>query len=273
MTSPHEDAGAYALDALEPLQRAAFERHLLECAACREEVAGHAEVAAALAATVAEAPPPSLRIAVMDRVAVTPQDRSVVSLGTGTAQAERRSIRAGGQRAWLAAAAAVAAIALVGLAGLAGLARRDQPVEVAVDSAVVALLAAPDARVVPLTGNAGRANFVHSPSEGRGVLVAYDLEPLPDDRVYEFWVARGDAVEPAGLLTPAEDGTAVHVAEVVDDGTGVAVTVEPEGGVDQPTGPRVLSGSLEEGVSWTEGTGRGVLGRGAFTTEPGPARR
>lgn len=246
MTSPHDDAGAYALDALDPLQRTAFERHLQECAACREEVTGHLEVAAALAASVTEPPPPSLRGAVMDRVAVTPQDRTVVPLGAGTGRISRRPV-------WV-AAAAVAVIALVGLAGLAGLAgvARAPGPEVAVDPEAVALLAAPDARVVPLTGTAGgRANFVHSPSQGRGVLVAYELEPLAEDRVYELWVVSGDSLEAAGLLTPAEDGIALHVAEGVGDGTGVAVTVEPEGGVAQPTGPVVLSGSFDDAVSWT----------------------
>ena len=51
----HADAALYAVDALEPGERAAFELHLRGCAACREEVAAFAEVGAHLAAAVADA--------------------------------------------------------------------------------------------------------------------------------------------------------------------------------------------------------------------------
>ena len=35
----HALSGAYAVDALDDVERAEFERHLASCAACREEVA------------------------------------------------------------------------------------------------------------------------------------------------------------------------------------------------------------------------------------------
>ena len=52
MTTPndiHALSGAYAVDALDDIERAGFERHLAECADCRAEVASLRETAALLA--------------------------------------------------------------------------------------------------------------------------------------------------------------------------------------------------------------------------------
>lgn len=48
--------GAYALDAVDPDERAAIERHLTDCPRCRAEVAEHREVASFLSHTGAPAP-------------------------------------------------------------------------------------------------------------------------------------------------------------------------------------------------------------------------
>ena len=58
----HELSAGYALDALEPEERDAFERHLAGCPQCQEELASFWEVAGALAvAADGPAPSPELR--------------------------------------------------------------------------------------------------------------------------------------------------------------------------------------------------------------------
>ena len=52
----HTLAGAYAMDAVPPSERAAFERHLASCEPCRQEVRGLREATAALAAATAVQP-------------------------------------------------------------------------------------------------------------------------------------------------------------------------------------------------------------------------
>ena len=78
--------GAYALDAVDPEERDAVERHLAECPRCRMELAGHLEVAALLGntgapapdgvwariATSLEEPPPALRLSLAP-IATEPQ--------------------------------------------------------------------------------------------------------------------------------------------------------------------------------------------------------
>src|SRR5918999_1118607 len=49
MSDIHALSGAYAVDAVDDIERASFERHLAECPSCRAEVASLRETSAALA--------------------------------------------------------------------------------------------------------------------------------------------------------------------------------------------------------------------------------
>ena len=64
----HHLAAAYALDALEPDERAAFEAHYPSCEICSREVVEFRQTAAVLAAQTATPPPADLRAAVMAEV-------------------------------------------------------------------------------------------------------------------------------------------------------------------------------------------------------------
>ena len=55
----HALSGAYAVDALDPAEKAEFEAHLAACAACRVEVASLRESTALLPETCATEPPPA----------------------------------------------------------------------------------------------------------------------------------------------------------------------------------------------------------------------
>ena len=57
----HGLSGAYAVDALDSDERAAFEEHLAQCPECQAEVASLREAATQLATTTETQPPASLR--------------------------------------------------------------------------------------------------------------------------------------------------------------------------------------------------------------------
>ena len=65
MSDVHKLTGAYAVDALDDLERARFEKHLAECEDCRAEVAELRETAALLAEATATPPPAALRESVL----------------------------------------------------------------------------------------------------------------------------------------------------------------------------------------------------------------
>lgn len=87
-----------------------------------------------------------------------------------------------------------------------------------------------------------------NPSQGV-LLVASNLPPAPSGKIYEMWVVpkSGSPVR-AGEFQSQTDGTAIHVHRgAVDVGaTGaVAVTLENEGGADQPTPPLLVVAALQ----------------------------
>src|SRR5256885_305109 len=99
----HDLTAAYALDGLDADETETYERHLGQCEQCREQLAEHNETAGALAfGTVAPAPPPQLRSAILE-----------------AAEAERSNVVPLLRRRWvargLAVAAAAAACIAVGL--------------------------------------------------------------------------------------------------------------------------------------------------------------
>ena len=113
-----------------------------------------------------------------------------------------------------------------------------------------AVLIAPDMARIDLAGQqpapkaAARAFW----SRSRGmVFAATSLPQLPRGKVYQLWVV-ASGVNPisAGLLAPDAQGQVnAHFVTPPDIPVPVAlaVTLEPEGGVPQPTGEKVLIGA------------------------------
>ncbi len=219
----------------------------------------------ALAASVAAPPPPELRARVLGAV-------------------EREAALGRGMRRWrLAGAAAMAAAAaLAGVlvwdvrvdrqrsdATLAALAQLEQrrldlaerveaqqreilvlSESLATQAELVRILATPrllTAALAPQAGRAGSARVLVDPASGEAALVVEGLAKLAAGQVYELWALRGSAPpEPAGLFAAPATAATVRVPRVPQATavTAFAVSIEPEGGSPQPTGPIVLAGQV-----------------------------
>ena len=111
------------------------------------------------------------------------------------------------------------------------------------------VLAAPGVQSIVMAGlgptpNAAGRTYVN-PRTRDALFYAFDLPALPQDKTYELWYIAGNKPVRAGTFAVDERGTAsVRVEQVVDakDIKVWAVTVEPAGGVPQPTGAMVLKG-------------------------------
>jgi anti-sigma-K factor RskA len=203
----HELTAAYALDALDPGERQAFEEHLAGCESCREEVAALSGVAAELAFGVEPvSPPPQLRGRILE-----------------AARAERPNVLPLPRRrvATLAAVAALAACLAVAL-GIWNIALHNQ-----LSSAHSEAL-----QRVPVSGVPGSL-FVSS--GGSASLVVYRLNAAPAGKTYEAWVVQGKTAVPAGLFRGGPGATYVPIRRKVPQGSVVAITIEPAGGSSQPT--------------------------------------
>lgn len=240
-TDIHLLVAAYALDAVDDVERARFERHLPACESCRNELAEMAATVARIGAADESAPPAGMRDAVMASVAKTPQALPRTHM-TDFAEAKRpnRAVR------WLSVAAVALAIGSVGAVGY-GYQQHQQVESITAQSALVtSVLMAPDAQLRQMPMGSATSTIVMSPSEGAAVMVASNVPALPSDQVYELWTvtADGDA-RPAGTWTPGTSGAAaVPIEGDLATTAAVAVTVEPAGGSAKPTSKPIASVSM-----------------------------
>lgn len=254
----HGDAALYAVDALEPEERAAFEDHLRGCAACRAEVDSFGEVGAALASAVAQEPPPALRANVLAAIHGT---RSGAPAGTpATSPAEPPSAASSGssagpgsgadvvslaerrrQRRQRLAVAAAAAVLLPG-AALGGWAigtqteqREQQQLAAQEQDRQARLLAAADVATHRLEVDGSAATLVVSEQEDAAMLVAADLPDPEEGREYQLWLMQDGSPVPDAHFGGGQ--VQVWLKGDVDRAGAVAMTVEPAGGSETPTTP------------------------------------
>ena len=230
----HEQASellaAFALHALDRDEEQAVSAHMQSCAQCQDELASLREVTEQLGSAVGQvSPPPRLREAVLAGIRSRPD---VITL----------------RRGWVVAAAA--AVLLLVLAGLGvSLSRQLTALSarLAAQERVLALLAAPSSRSVPLTGSVTAAvRFVYDPDRGRGALVVSDLRDPGRESVYQLWLIAGAQPESAGVFRPLP-GQPIVLPVTADFSRyqAVAISVEraPSGAL-QPTTTPVLLGKL-----------------------------
>jgi Anti-sigma-K factor rskA/Putative zinc-finger len=230
----HALAGAYALDALNDVERVAFARHMAGCPACELEVAELQETAARLADPVAVAPPPGLRAAVLAEVARTPQVRSTRSHrepAGGAAAATR-------WRRWTAAAVAAGVIAAGGGTATWIIAQRRLDTTRQQLAAVTDVLKQPDAQVRTTSlAQGGVLTVVVSPSRDAGVVLLDGAPRPPDGKVYELWLITGDKAAPLDLLQAGQTGVTKPVADL-GTADAIGLSIERAGGKkENPTDP------------------------------------
>jgi anti-sigma factor RsiW len=230
MSDPHLLTGAYALDALDDLDRARVERHLRECPECAAEAAEFREVGTWLADRVAATPPPAMRSRVL---ALAHETRQVPP----TTPAHLPRVR---PRRLLAGAAA--AVLLAGGVGLGAVAWQNHE---AADLARTQAAQITDVMTDPArresagqVSGGGTATVVAA--DGAAVFAARDLEPPAEGTTYQLWVLGGDEIRSAGLLH-VEDGVARAYVADAPAGSSLAVSVEPAGGSEQPTTTPVVN--------------------------------
>jgi anti-sigma-K factor RskA len=239
----HALSGAYAVDALDPDEKARFEEHLAACATCRAEVASLQEATALLAETSEAAPPPALRDRVLAEIrTVRPLPPEVPAAPTTPAADTTDSTVAPlrPRRRWTMLAAAAAVLAIVG-GGTVVYQQVSEPGQSVATDPVNRVLEAADAQRVTVTlpGNV-RATLIRSVTEGKAVLVTRNMPAAPQGKVYELWLqTTGGAMVPAGVMKEAGSRTVLLEGDAAA-ATAAGITVEPEGGSTSPTSDPIV---------------------------------
>lgn len=245
----HALSGAYALDALEPAEAAAFEQHLESCSSCRDEVRSLREAAGALSVDAEEAPPASLRSSVLAGISqvrplppVGQVDAAAAEPGPADEVAAARSRRGRMRAPWLVGAAAALAL-VAGGAVVRSVQLGNELDSVSAQAAeVTAVLTAPDATTTSASvTTGGRAAVVSSASLGKSVLVTDGMAPAPAGRTYQIWYLSDSGAPTSAGFVPEGSSTAVVLSGDLATATGVGVTVEPAGGSPAPTTTPILA--------------------------------
>lgn len=239
----HALSGAYAVDALDPAEKALFEEHLAACAACQAEVASLQEATALLPETTETAPPAALRDRVLAEIRTirplppeTPAVPAAPTTGTTTGAATGTPVTPlRPHRRWTMLAAAAAVLAVVS-GGAVVYEQVSGPGQSEATNTVDRVLQAGDAKRVTVTLPGGvRATLIRSVAEGKAVLVTRNMPAAPQGKVYELWLqTTGGAMVPAGLMKEAGSRTVLLQGDAAS-ATGAGITVEPEGGSESPT--------------------------------------
>jgi anti-sigma-K factor RskA len=246
--SPYrENLAAYALGTLDADEIRALEAHLRDCQDCQSELAEYQAVTTGLLGSIPpQAPPPGLR---RKLAAQLPSQRA----RTPNLLANIFAQFSLGQMA-----AAVIVVILLGLNIYSSLQIRDLQRQQAAlaehlsnDQTALAMLAYPSTQSLAI--NPDVQNLAGSMLVDRekriAVLVLWNLPPLEAGQTYQAWLidANGNRVS-GGLITPVDDQryttTTIRSPVPIGEFEGLGVTVEPSGGSEGPTGPRILAVDL-----------------------------
>jgi anti-sigma-K factor RskA len=234
----HALVAAYALDALDPTESAAFEEHLASCELCVEELRGMRETTAALGDAVAETPPDALRARVLEQASRMPQtDREPVSSVVDISEVRSRRRGVNSVLAGVAAAAVIVAGAL-GVSTYQANQRADDLQVVA--GQLSALLADPEASVerTQVTGG-GTGTLIVSPSREEAVFLTSSLPETDPGQTYQLWAIDEVGATSVGLLEP-DAGRATELVDLPPGTTTFGMSIEPAGGSPAPTTEPVL---------------------------------
>jgi len=265
--------GAWAVDARDDAERARVDDLIARDPDAAREARSLAETAAVLGGAVAAAAPDAVRLAVLAEVGRTPQDdpaaaapeaepvhpaaaptapapaatptppapgappRSARPAGTpdGSTRPAGRRVR----RRWSTAVAALAVLAAIAVPSTVAWRQAERAAEAeARADRITALLAEPGAQVVsaPVTSGGTAVAVVTADA---ALVTATGVDAPGAGEVYQLWVMRDGSPVPDGT-TGVTDGALQIRTDAYRTGDALALTVEPEGGSEQPTSEPVV---------------------------------
>ena len=234
-----ENIPAYALGALDVQEAAALESHLQTCESCRVELGTYRAVGDSLLASIPpRLPSPALRNRLHSRLP-SAQKQKLMS--------PRWNWSFGG----LAMGGALVLLLVMNLMSFLQM-RQIQNQQTSLiqqmksSQFALSMLAYPSTEAFPIADQQLSGSVLVDRERNTVALVMWHLPELSDDQIYQAWLIQPDGHRvSAGIFLPqaGESYTTqpIYSKQDLSDFIGVGVTVEPAGGSDQPTGPRMFA--------------------------------
>ena len=254
-----EQIPSYVLGALGQGERSGLEAHLRRCSECAVELESSVNAIGHLAAGVPQVdPPPALKNALFDRVRRDAQGGAWLAHFSAA-------------RFWRPALATAMIVTLVAVSVASFNNRQElrelgaqtqdlrmlvenqaEPVELTTQPAreqyaLVSMLARPDKNIYWAERNTRfpdvRGMLLTSGNSRWGVVATVGLDMLPKEQKYRIWLQQDGRLAPGGSFTVDEDGwgqLTLRPPEPLSMFQSIIVTIEPQDGSSEPTGPQVF---------------------------------
>lgn len=229
---------AYALGSLDPAEHGAVSEHVQNCPVCAAELATYQTVAAGLALAAPDAlPPTELKRRLLARVQKLPSapvNRPPINRRLWLPNFSQRAVAVWGIASFL--------LILVLIASNLLLWQRLTRLETTARSGGM--------RAIPLTGlTPGAAGFILIGADGQnGAFVVDALPTLEPNYQYQLWLLQNGEYRTSGAVFSVDEygygGGRIRAPKNLFEYSGCDVSVEPAGGSSEPTGEKVLAGTL-----------------------------
>jgi anti-sigma-K factor RskA len=259
----------YALGALDGEELREFEAHLAGgCAVCEAEVREYAGLTGSIPeALPAVVPSGDLKDRLLEKLdALTPRQRPVTERPSELSKFPQKVSRRQIWLPWACAAAAGVALAI----SLFNVTRLDREIasqqarvkqltgqmadlqnQLEQERAVTSFLSKPEVRVTMLAGIGktpqAAGKILWSAQERKALFYASNLPVAPSGKTYQLWIIADNKPFDAGIFAVDPQGNGFLRVESLSEAVKAqkfAVTLEPAGGVPQPTGEMHLLGSV-----------------------------
>lgn len=237
---------AHALSALDAADERALSEHLEECPECRRELADWEATAASLALSAKPMEPsPQLREKLLTQIRF--EKSGSENPGSNVIPFDRPK-----RNLWnsLGSLGSIAAVILFAALIVSVVVLWQQNRALRQQNEFFQLLTAPGARMAELSGTAeatGATAMLAYDSSGRAMLIAQGLPRAPEGKQYQLWFIVGNNPLPGKTFSTDSSGRTMmkdEVPEAARNSAIFAVTLEPAGGVQTPTGSILLRSEL-----------------------------
>jgi anti-sigma-K factor RskA len=231
-----ENIPAYAIDALDVEEIAALESHLQTCESCRTELAEYRAISNSLLTAL----PPKQPSAALRK-------RLQSQLPSAQKKSRPRFAWSFGQWALGTALVLLVFFNLFSFLQMREIQREQATLlqQLKTNQFALSMLAYPSTQAFPIAGENLSGSVLLDEERNTVALVMWHLPELSDEQTYQAWLIEPDGHRvSAGVFRP-QGGAAyttqpIYAKQNVSNFVGVGVTIEPAGGSDQPTGPRLF---------------------------------